>query len=256
MGVRLRRGLTAFDAALVAEGSFGIASLLRLVGLLLGFGFNLVEVIFEFFGGLFVFIAQTKFKLSLLGAQDDRLAFHPPDHVEGRARGAAQGHLEQVLLDAGFDRLAQLALDLKVAVRRAEPTDALVGLAMVVIADPELDAFARRFEALELRADQKILPERGPEALDLAEGHRVLRARFEMGNALLFHLRFKARCPAPGGILWPAIGEHLLGRLILGGGDAKGLEHRLRARAAKEIGADDETRVVIEEGDQIGIAAT
>jgi hypothetical protein len=67
----------------------------------------LVEVIGKF---LFVvlLITDTEFEFALLGAEHDRLAVHPSHHVEGRLWFAAQSQFEEVLLNAGFDGLAQL----------------------------------------------------------------------------------------------------------------------------------------------------
>lgn len=199
-------------------------------------------------------VVNAEFELSLFGPEHHRLAFHAADHVEGRARLAPQGHLQQVFLDTRFDRLAQFARDFKIAIRRAKSADALVGLAMVVILDPELDPLAGRFKAVELGADQEVLPDRGPEPFDFAQGHRVLRAALDMDDALLFHLRLKATGPAPGGILRTVVGEHFLRRLILAGRPPVDLDHRLCRRAAEEISADHKARVIIHERDEIGIA--
>jgi hypothetical protein len=67
----------------------------------------LIEVIGEF---LFVvlLITDTEFEFALLGAEHDGLTVHPADHVERRLGFAAQGQLQEVVLDAGFDGLAQL----------------------------------------------------------------------------------------------------------------------------------------------------
>jgi hypothetical protein len=67
----------------------------------------LVEVIGKF---LFVvlLVADAKFEFALLGAEHDRLAVHPPHHVERRLGFAAQGQFQQVFLDAGLDGAAQL----------------------------------------------------------------------------------------------------------------------------------------------------
>lgn len=200
-------------------------------------------------------IGHFEFEFALFGAQDDRLAVHAADHVEGRARLAAQSHLEQVVLDARLDGLAQLGLDLEEPVRRTQPADALMRALVVVIFDPELDALAGRVKGLELRAHEELLPERGPEALDLAQRHGVLRTRLEMGHAILLQLRLEARRAAPRSILPAVIGEHLLRWLELGDGLAVHLDHRLRRRAAEQIRADDEPRIIIEERDDIGIAA-
>jgi len=86
-----------------------------------------------------------------------------------------QGQLQEVLLDAGLERLLELGVDLEEAVRRAQAADPLVGPAMVVILGPQPQPLLRLLEGIELGPDQKLLPHRGPKPLDLAEGHRMLR---------------------------------------------------------------------------------
>src|SRR5215469_1356163 len=67
----------------------------------------LMEVIGKFLF-LVLLIADTEFEFALLGTEDDGLAVHPSDHVEGCLGLAAQGQLQQVLLNAGLDGFAQL----------------------------------------------------------------------------------------------------------------------------------------------------
>src|SRR5213594_387198 len=184
--------------ALSIAGSGGLGLRLRLV-----FG---VEVVAEFLGGLF--IGQFEFEFAFLRAQDNRLAVHTADHVKGRARFSTQGHLQEIVFDPGLDGLAQFGLDFEKAVRRAKTGNALVGPLVIVILDPELDALARVLEGIELRAHQEVLPDRGPEALDLAQGHGMLRTRFEVLDAVLAQLRFEARSAAPGGVLPAIVGQH------------------------------------------------
>jgi len=74
----------------------------------------------------FIRAAEFQFEFAFLGPQHDRLAFHPADHVEGGAGLAAQRQFQEVLFNAGLHGLAQLALDLKEAIRRAESFDALM----------------------------------------------------------------------------------------------------------------------------------
>jgi hypothetical protein len=204
---------------------------------------------------MIVLITDAEFEFALLGAEHDRLAVHPPDHVEGRLRLAAQGEFEEIFLNPRLDGFAEIMLDLEEAVGGTETFDALMRPFVVVILDPEFDPLAGGVEGIELGADQEVLPERGPEAFDLAEGHRVLRARFEMRHAILLELGFEATDAAPGGVLPPVIGEHLLGRLELADRDAIDLDHRGGCRTAEEIRADDEPRVIIEEGDEVGVAS-
>jgi hypothetical protein len=215
-----------------------------------------LDVIFKFLvvGLLLAIDAEPQF--SLLGAQHDRLPLHAPDHVEGRLRAAAQGHLEGVLADALLDGLAQLVLDLKEAIRRAEPADALVGALVVVMLDPEPDALARLLEVIKLRPPEELSPDRVPKPLHLAEGHRVVRPRADVRHPVLGHLVLETARPTPGGILAPVVGEHLLGHTKLPGRPPIDLNDRLRRLAAEQVNADDEPRVVVEEGDEVGIAAT
>jgi hypothetical protein len=213
------------------------------------------EVISKFLCLVVVLIADTEFEFALLGAEHDRLAVHPPDHVEGRLRFAAQGQLQEIFLNARLDGFAEFILDLEEAVGGAQALDALMRSLVVVVFDPEFDPLAGGVEAVELGADQEVLPERGPEAFDLAEGHRMLRTGFEVRHAILFEFGLEAAHPAPRGILAAIVGEHLLGRLELADRHAVNLDHRRRGGTAEQVGADNEPRVIIQEGDEVGVTA-
>ena len=193
-------------------------------------------------------IGQFEFEFSFFGAQNDRLAFHAADHVKRSARLAAQSHLQEVLLDAGLHGFAQLGLDLEETVRRTQAFDALVRTLVIVIFDPELDALTGRFKALELGALKELLPEGGPEALDLAQGHGMVRPGFEMRHPVFLEFGLEARSAAPGGVLPAVVGEHFLGRLELAHALPIHFDHRLRRGAAEQIRRGDEARVIVEEG--------
>jgi hypothetical protein len=51
-------------------------------------------------------IADTEFEFALFGPEDDRLASHPPHHIERRLGFATQGQFQKVFLNAGLDGLA------------------------------------------------------------------------------------------------------------------------------------------------------
>lgn len=131
------------------------------------------EVVDEFL--VLVSIVDAEFKFSFFGPQNDRLPLHAPDHVEGSLGLAAQGHLQQIFLDAGLDGFAQLGGDLKEAVSRTESFDALMRTLVIIVFDPKTDSFPRRLEAFELRPGKKLLPDGLPEAFDLAQGHGMMR---------------------------------------------------------------------------------
>ena len=97
-------------------------------------------------------ITDTEFEFALLGAEHDGLTVHPADHVEGRLRFAAQGQLQEVVLNAGFDGLAQLRLNLEEAIRRTEAFNALMRPLVVIVFDPEFDPLPGGLEAVELGA--------------------------------------------------------------------------------------------------------
>jgi hypothetical protein len=109
----------------------------------------LVEVISKFLF-LVLLVTDAEFEFALLGAEHDGLAVHASDHVEGRAGFAAQGQFQQVIPEAGLDGAAQLRLNLEEAVRRAQSLNALMRTLVVVVFDPEPDAFTGRVEAVEL----------------------------------------------------------------------------------------------------------
>jgi hypothetical protein len=119
-------------------------------------------------------VGEFEFEFAFLGAEHDRLAFHASDHIERSAGLSAQGHLQDIVGNAGLNGFAQLALHFKEAIRRAESFNTLMRPLVIIVFDPATDAFPRRIEALELGAGEELLPNRGPEALDFAQGHRVL----------------------------------------------------------------------------------
>jgi hypothetical protein len=145
--------------------------------------------------------------------------------------------------------------DFEITVRRAKAFDTLVGPFVVVVFDPEFDALAGRLEALELGPGQKLLPDRSPEAFDLAQGHGVMGPAFEVGHAILLQLGLETAGAPPGGVLAAVVGEHFLGRRELGRGDPIDFDDGLGGGTAEEVGADHETRVIVQETDQVGIAA-
>ena len=215
-----------------------------------------LRVVGEFLRGGVERIGDTELELALLGAEHDGLSVHAADHVEGRLGFAAQRQFEQVVGNALLDGGTQLGLDLEEAVGGAEAADALMGPLVVVVFDPELDAFAGNLEALELGANQEVLPDRGPEALDLAQRHGVLGPGLEVRDAILLELGREAAGAAPGSVLAAIVREHLLGRLELAGGDPIDLDDGLSRGTAEQVRADDEARIIIQESDEVGVTAT
>lgn len=243
---------TAWALAWALIGGLGLGRR-RGVGFAL-FGVWGVEVIDEFMSWLFG-MGDTEFELAFLGAQHDRLAFQAADQVEGSAGLAAQRQFQEVVLDAGLKGFLEFGLDLEEPIGRTKATDALMGPAVIVVSDPEFDALPGGLEALELGAGQELAPDRGPEPLDFAQGHGVMGAALEMRDPVFLELGLEAADPAPVGVLAAVVGEHLFGGLVFADGDAVDLDHGGGGGAAEQVRAHDEAGVIVQEANEVGVAA-
>ncbi len=201
-----------------------------------------------------VFLAiQHHLQLSFLHLHHHRLRAQPPDHVERVLRLAAQGQFQQVLLQALFHGLAHFLLHGEEPVGRHQSVQRLVRPLVVVVFHPQRHALPRRFEAVELGPHQELLPDRPPEAFDLAQRHRMMRRAADVVDAVLGQLLLEPRLAAPGGILPPVVGQHFLGHAVFGHGRPVHLHDVLARLAPEQSQADDVAGVVVDEPDQVGV---
>jgi hypothetical protein len=205
-------------------------------------------------GGLLLAI-DAELEFAFFCPQHNRLPLHASDHVEGRLRTAAQGHFEDVFADAFLDGLAQIVLDLKEAVRRAQAADALMRALVVVMLDPQADALAGLLEVVELGAAKEFAPDGVPEPFDFAKRHRMMRPGADVGDAVLGHFVLEAARSAPSRILAAVVGKHFLGKAEFSGSPPVNLDDGLGGLAAEQLDADNEPRVIVHEGDQVGVVA-
>jgi hypothetical protein len=211
---------------------------------------SFLEVIDQF---LFVFTINAQLELSLFGPQNDRLPLHPSHHVERCPGHSAQGHFQHVVGHPGRHRFAQFRRHLEVAVGGAHPADPLMGALMVVVSDPQPDPFPRCFKAIERRAGQKLLPDRGPKPLHFPQRHRMLRPAFNMGHPVFLQLGLEPACPPPRRVLPPVVGEHFLRRMVFAHGDPIDLDHRRCRGTAEQVRPHHITGVIVEERDEVGV---
>jgi hypothetical protein len=169
---------------------------------------------------------------------------------------AAQGHLQQVLLNARFNGFAELTGHFKEAIGRAKTFDALVWTLVVVVFDPETDPFPSRFEAFELGAGEKLLPDALPKSLDFAQRHGMVWTAFEVSDAALFKFGLEAGSSPPGSILATIVSQHLFRRVVLADGSSKNFQDVFGGLAAEDISAGQIPGVIVHEAYQIGITAT
>jgi hypothetical protein len=78
---------------------------------------------------------------------------------------------------------------------------------------------------------------------------------FEVSDAILAQFGFEPAGAPPGGVLAAVIGEHLLGGRELAHRDAVDFDDGLGGGTAEQIGTDQEAGVIVQETDQVGVAA-
>jgi hypothetical protein len=193
--------------------------------------------------------------LPLLGSNDHRLLPQPPHHVERTARFPAERELQHVLLDAALDDLPQLLGNGKEAIGGTQPLQGLVGPSVVVVLHPESHPLGGRLEAVELRAVEELLPDRLPEALDLAQRHRMVGPALQVVHPVLLELGLEAGGAPPAGKLPALVGEQLLGHAVLRHRPAVNLQDMLGRLTTEDVEPHHVAGVIVEEADQVGVLA-
>jgi hypothetical protein len=122
---------------------------------------------------------------------------------------------------------------------------------MVVVADPVIEALAGVGERSEHRVLQKLGPDRFPEPLDLAQGHRVVRGRAHVADALTLEHFLKLGLPTPGRELPAIIGKDLTRRAPLADRALHHLKNGLGGLLAEQAMADDVAGMIVDDTDQV-----
>ena len=129
------------------------------------------------------------------------------------AHGQPQAVFLTALLHSGFNVLRHTIEP----VCRTRTLDPLMRTLMVVISHPMIQPLARVSERSKHCFFQELAPDRLPEPLDLTQGHRVLRCRPDMLDALLFESLLELGFTAPGGELATIVTEDFTWRTPLHG---------------------------------------
>ena len=138
------------------------------------------------------------------------------DEVEGLSRRLLVREPERVVRDGLLDCSADLRRSAEEAVGGYEPFQRLVGPLEVVCVDEEAESADAIGEVGEDRTRQKLVPERLPEAFDLAERLRMLRPALDVMDALPPQLLLEFGRTAPGRVLPPLVGQDLPRRAEIG----------------------------------------
>jgi hypothetical protein len=188
-----------------------------------------------------------------LALRGDRevLVAQPTHQVEGLLGRLLLRASKRVGLDALLDRRPHLRRRAEVAIGGDQPVQGLVGSLEVIALDEKPEPPLAVGEVREDRAAQEFLPQRLPEALDLAERLRVLRAALDVPDAILPQPLLEERLAAPGRVLPPLVRQHLLRRPVGGDAPLQGFEHQRPLLVVRQDEAHQEARVVVHERRQV-----
>ena len=211
-------------------------------------------IIYKFFSFRRLGAVHEHLHLAFFGSDHNRLLAHTADHIKRISGFSPQGKLQGVFLHTLLQRLFQGMGDFEEPVGRTQAADALMGPLVVVIFHPEVDPSGSILVAGELGPLQKLPEDRLPEPLDLAQRHGVVRAGFDVLDAVFLKLPLKARSAPPVGVLAPVVGEHLLGNAVFGHGTPVGLKNVFGGLAAVKTHTGNVAGIIVHKADQIGIA--
>lgn len=169
------------------------------------------------------------------------------DDVEGLARRLFERESELIRCDGTLDLGADMRCRLEEAVRRHQSVERLVRPLEVVVADEVLEPALRVDDVGEDGAAQKLVPQRLPEALDLAQRLRVLRAAADVLHTHPCELLLEFGLAAPHGVLPAVVGQHLRRLAVRRHRALEGLHHQGRLLVVRERMSDDKAAVVVHE---------
>lgn len=117
----------------------------------------------------------------------------------------------------------------------------------VVVLDKQPDAPLAVLEVGEHRAGQQLLPQRLPEALDLAAGLRMMRPALHVPDAMALELGLELGGTTPAGVLPALIGQDLARHAILRDPARQGLQHQAAPLVVRQRQTHQVTRVIVQE---------
>ncbi len=188
------------------------------------------------------------------------LALHPhiriaqlPHQEERRRRSLTQGKAQRVLLAALVQGRLPVVGQPVEAVRRTSTIDALMRALKIVIVDPMRDSLTGIGEGGKVGLLKEFPPDGLPEALDFAQGHRVLWSTAHMLDAVLFEHLLEAALAPPGHKLAAVVRQDLTGRTEFTDGPLHHLQHRLSRLLPIEAMPHQKPGMVVDDANQIAL---
>jgi hypothetical protein len=173
------------------------------------------------------------------------------DQVEGFLRWLLLREAECVGLHLRLDGRADMRCRSEEPIGRHEALDALMGALKVVVLDKQGQSAQAVSEVGKHRLAQKLLPQRLPEPLDLAERLRMLRSALAVRDTVSAQLLLELRFATPRRVLPTLIGEHLARLSVLGDTPLERLHDQARLLVMGHRPRHQVARVVVHEADEV-----
>ncbi len=170
-----------------------------------------------------------------------------PDDVKRFAWWLLEREPQFVRGDSALDLGTYMRRSLEKSIGRYESVECLVRPLEVVVADEVIQAALRIDDMRENSAAEKLVPQRLPETLHLAERLRMLRATADVLHAEPCEQLLELRLPAPHRVLTTVIGQDLRRRSVRGDAALEGLHHQRGLLVMRERVTDHEATVVVHE---------
>ena len=196
-------------------------------------------------------VAELDLDLLALAGHPHIRAAQLAQKVQRRLRLLAQRQAQGVLAAALGHRLLHVVGHPVEAVRGIRALDALVGALVVVVGHPVVQALGRIREGREDGVVQKFRPDRLPEALDLAQRHRVLGSAADVPDPLAHEHFLKLTLAPPCHELAAVVAQDLPRRSPLADRALDDLQHRIRLLLAVQAVTHDVPAVIVDDPDQV-----
>jgi hypothetical protein len=171
--------------------------------------------------------------------------------IQRRLRLLSQRQTQRVVLATLLHRFFHIVGDPVEPIRRTGAVEPLVRALVIEIVNPVIQPTAGVGERGEHGFLEKFAPDRLPEALDLAQRHRMLRRTADVLHALLPQHLLEPCLAAPGHELATVVGEDLAWRPPLPDRSLQHLEHRVRILLPKQSPARQVPRMIIQDPNEI-----
>jgi hypothetical protein len=165
------------------------------------------------------------FEPALAGGNREPLVTELTDDVKRFTRRLLEGEAQFVRRDRALDFSADMRRGFEEAVSGHEPIERLVRTLEVVVTDEVVESILRVLHVREDRAAEKLVPQRLPKSLDLAERLRMLRTAPDVPHAHPREQLFEFGLATPHRVLPTVVSQHLRRLTVRRDPALEGLHH-------------------------------